>query len=111
MPIIDNLIGTNQQNTNTNESNEAANFSTLDLKYALRQLNLEPETSRHCNFNVISDQYAGTYRFNNGFNGLTDMPAAFQRVMDYTVVGLIKLDEDHLRVSLPKCHLAKTEIE
>ena len=68
------------------------------------------------------------------------MPAAFQNVMDYTLVGLdnthcfldgiiivsggskedhLKLlykclknmDEDNLRVNLPKCHFAKTEIE
>ena len=68
------------------------------------------------------------------------MPAAFQKVMDYTLVGLQntycflddiivvsrgseedhlklvykclkKLDEDDLRINLPKCHFAKTEIE
>ena len=68
------------------------------------------------------------------------MPAAFQKVMDYTLVGLQntycflddiivvsrgskedhlklvykclkKLDEDNLRINLPKCHFAKTEIE
>ena len=68
------------------------------------------------------------------------MKAAFQKVMDYTLVGLDnthcfvddiyivsrgskedhlklvykclkKLDEDNLRTNLPKCHFAKTEIE
>ena len=68
------------------------------------------------------------------------MPAAFQKVMYYTLVGLKnthcflddiiivsrgskedhlkliynclpKLDEDNLRLNLPKCHFAKTEIE
>ena len=68
------------------------------------------------------------------------MPAAFQKVIDYTLVGLQntycflddfivvsrgskddhiklvykclkKLDEDNLRINLPKCHFAKTEIE
>ena len=25
-------------------------FSTIDLKYAYSQLNLQPETAKHCNF-------------------------------------------------------------
>ena len=68
------------------------------------------------------------------------MPAAFQKVMDYRLVGLKntncflddivivsrgskedhfklvykclkKLDDKNLRINLPKCHFAKTEIE
>ena len=140
MPNIDNLIDTIQQNLNTTASQETAYFSTLDLKYAYSQLKLDPETARHCNFNIICGERTGTYRFITGFYGLTDMPAAFQKVMDYTLVGLQnnycflddikvvsrgskedhlklvykclkKLDEDNLRINLPKCHFAKTEIE
>ena len=51
-------------------------------------LNLDPETARHCNFNIFSGEGTGTYLFITGFYGLTDMPAAFQKVMDYTLVGL-----------------------
>ena len=54
MPNIDNLIDTIQQNVNTNASHETAYFSTLDLKYAYSQLILDPEMTRHCNFNIIS---------------------------------------------------------
>ena len=140
MPNIDNLIDTIQQNLNTSTSKETAYYSTLDLKYAYSQLKLDPETAQHCNFNIISGEKTGTYRFITGFYGLTDMPAAFQKVMDYTLVGLQntycflddiivvsrgskddhlklvykglkKLDEDNLRINLPKCHFAKTEIE
>ena len=140
MPNIDNLIDTIQQNLNTSASQETAYYSTLDLKYAYSQLKLDPETAKHCNFNIISGERTGTYRFITGFYGLTDMPAAFQKVMDYTLVGLKntycflddiivvsrgskedhlklvyqclkKLDEDNLRINLPKCHFAKTEIE
>ena len=125
---------------NTSASKETAYYSTLDLKYAYSQLKLDQETARHCNFNIISGERTGTYRFITGFYGLTDMPAAFQKVMDYTLVGLKntycflddiivvsrgskedhlklvyqclqKLDEDNLRINLPKCHFAKTEIE
>ena len=86
MPNIDNLIDTIQQNLNTNASQETAYFSTLDLKYAYSQFNLDPETAWHCN--IISGEGTGTYRFITGFYGLTDMPATFQKVMDYTLVGL-----------------------
>ena len=47
MPNIDNLIDTIQQNLNTSASQETAYFSSLDLKYAYSQLNLDPETTRH----------------------------------------------------------------
>ena len=86
MPNIDNLIDTIQQNLNTNASQGTAYFSILDLKYAYSQLNLDPETARHCNFNIIIGEGTGTYRFLTGF--CNDMPAAFQKVMDYTLVGL-----------------------
>ena len=85
---IDNLIDTIQQNLNTTASQETAYFSTLDLKYAYSQFNLDPEMARHCTFNIISGEGTGTYRFITGFYGLTDMPAAFQKVVDYTLVGL-----------------------
>ena len=87
-PNIDNLIDTIQQNLNKNASHETAYFSTLDLNFLYSQLNLDPETARHCNFNIISGESTGTYRFITGFYGLIDMPAAFQKVKDYTLVGL-----------------------
>ena len=140
MPNIDNLIYTIQQNLKTTASQETAYFSTLDLKYAYSQLNIDPETAWHCNFNIISGEGTGTYRFITGFYGITDMAAAFQKVMGYKLVGLQntycflddiivvsrgskgehlklvykylkKLDEDNLRINLPKCHFTKTEIE
>ena len=80
----------------------------------------------------------GTYRFKTGFYGATDMPAEFQRAMEYTLIGvnctfcflddmlivskgseedhlklitncLQELDADNLRINLPKCHLTKHE--
>ena len=140
MPDKDNLTDTIQQNLNTTASQETAYFTTLNLKYAYSQFNLDPETARHCKFNIISGEGRGTYRFITGFYGLTDMPAAFQKVMFYTLVGLKnthcflddiiivsraskedhlklvynclkKLNDDNLRINLPKCHFAKTEIE
>ena len=83
MPNIDNLIDTIQQNLNRNASQKTAYFSTLDLKYSYSQLNLDRETARHCNFNIISGEGTGTYRFITGFYGLTDMRAAFQKVKEH----------------------------
>ena len=62
MPNIDNLIDTIQQNLNTSASQETAYYSTLDLNYAYSQLKLDPETARHCNFNIISGERTGTYQ-------------------------------------------------
>ena len=63
-------------------------FSTIELKYAYSQLNLHPETAKHCNFNIVSGETTGIYHFKTGFYGLTDMPAEFQKAMDYTLIGL-----------------------
>ena len=140
MPNIDNLIDTIQQKLKTDEAQETACFSTLELKYACSQLNLDPEKGRLCNFNIISCEGIGTYRFITDFYGLTDMPAAFQKVTDDILVGLNnthcfldniiivgrgskedrlklvykcskKLDDVNLRINLQKCHFAKTETE
>ena len=88
MPNVDNLIDTKQQNLNTNASNETAYFSGLDLKNAHSQINLDAETSRHCNLNIVGGECTGTYRFITGFYGLIDMPAAFLKVMNYRFFGL-----------------------
>ena len=87
MPNIDNLFDTIQKNLNTNASQETVYFSTLGLKYAYNQLKLDPEISRRCNFNIVSVD-TGTYRFINGFYGSTQMPVAFQNVLDYVLVEL-----------------------
>ena len=88
MPNFDNLIDTIQQKLRTNGSQETAYFPNLDLKYACGQLKLDPETSRHCKFTFVSGEGTGTNRSITGFYGLTDMSAAFQKVMDYTLVVL-----------------------
>ena len=100
---------------------------------------MHPDTARHCNFNIICGDATGTYRFKTGFSGLTDMPAEFQKAMDYTLVGLSntycflddiivvskgskeshlkydydclrKFEADNLRINLSKCHFAKHQI-
>ena len=80
MPNIDSLIQTISQ-TLSRAPQETAYFTTLDLQYAYSQLKLHSDTARHCNFNIVSGDMTGTYRFKTGFYGLTDMPAEFQKLL------------------------------
>ena len=135
MPKIDSLIQTISQSLSM-APQETAYFTTLDFQYAYSQLKLHTDTARHCNFNIVSGDMTGTYRFKTGFCGLTDMPAKFQKAIECTLVGLentfcflddilivrrggiekhldlvrkclIKLDQENLRIYLAKCHFAK----
>ena len=63
-------------------------FSTTDLSYAYSQIPLDEDIAKQCNFNIIGGQATGTYRFNNGFYGLRDMPTEFQKSIDKTVYNL-----------------------
>ena len=82
----------------------------------------------------------GTYRFQTGFYGLTDMPAEFQKAMDYTLICLKntycflddilivskgsleehksyvmnclkRLDDENTRIILHKCHFGQLEVD
>ena len=139
MPNIDSLIQTIWQTLST-APQETAYFTTLDLKYAYSQLNLHSDTAHHCNFNLVSGDMTGTYRFKTGFYGLTDVPAEFQKATDCTLTGLTntfcflddilivsrggieqhldlllkcfkKLDQENLRINRAKCRFAKDKNE
>ena len=69
MPNIDSLIDSISQHINDSNHGDIVYFSTIDLKYAYSQLNLHPDTARHCNFNIICGDATGTYRFKTGFYG------------------------------------------
>ena len=90
MPNIDMLIDTISQHLTNTQNGQQAYFTLLDLKYAYSQLKLHHDTAKHGNFKIISGESTGTYRFKTGFYGLTDMPAEFQKRMDYILVGLQK---------------------
>ena len=139
MPNLDSLIQTISQ-TLSNEPQETAYFTTLNLQYAYSQINLNSDKERHCNFNIVSGDMTGVYRFKTEFYGLTDMPAEFQKAIDCTLAVLtntfcfldnilivstdriedhldlvqkclIKLDHENLRINLSKCPFAKDKIE
>ena len=88
MPNIDMLIDTKSQHLTNTQNGQHACFTKLHLKYAYSQLKLHHDTAKHCNINIICGESTGTYRFKTGFYGLTDMPAEFQKAMDYTLIGL-----------------------
>ena len=60
-------------------------FPKIDLKYAYSQIPLDENIQKHCNFNILGGRATGTYRFINGFYGLTDMQATFQKTIDKTL--------------------------
>ena len=64
--------------------------ANIDLKYAYSQIVHDEIIAKHCNFNILSKKATGTYRFVNGFYGLTDMPAIFQQTIDKTLEGYKK---------------------
>ena len=126
MPNIDTLIESISQQTSAPAPRETTYFSRLDLKKAYSQLNLDPNTAIRSNFKIITGDISGTYRFQTGFYGLTDMPAEFQKTMDYNIIGfkktfkgseaehkqnvlkcLKRLDDKNLRINLPKFHFLK----
>ena len=88
MPNIDMLINTISQHFTNTQNGQQSYFSTLDLKYAYSQLKLHNDTATHCNFDIICGESTGTYRFKTEFYGLADMPAEFQKAMDYTLIGI-----------------------
>ena len=140
MPNIALLIDSNSQHLTNTQNGQHVFFSIINLKNAYRQLQFHKDTAKHCNFNIIFGETTCTYRHKTVFYGLNDMPAKFQKAMDYSFVGLQntycflgdiinvstgsesdhisyvnkclkKLDEDKLKTKLQKCHFAKQEIE
>ena len=136
MPNLDNLIDMVAEQVT--QSSEQAWFTTLDLKYAYGQLQLNDSTAKHCNFQIFGGEATGTYKFITGFYGLTIMPTEFQRAMDTVLANeknvfifiddilivtkgskeehlkrvseiLYKLDQAHVRLKLEKCQFAKNE--
>ena len=114
-------------------------FSKIDLKYAYSQIPLDENIQKHCNFNILGGRATGTYRFINGFYGLTDMPATFQKTIDKTLQNITtkfaflddtlvvtkgnlqeheneldkilkKLNDENLAINLQKCEFAKEDI-
>ena len=140
MQSIDHLIDAVANYVSERSTEQGAfYFSKIDLKYDYRQIPLDPQLQKHCNFNILGGKATGTYRFLNGFYGLTDMPATFQKTIDVTLRNchnkfaflddilvitkgklsdhekeldkiLHRLDKENLAIKLQKCEFAQKQI-
>ena len=140
MQSIDNLMDSVAKYISDNKNKQGSFlFSKVDLKYAYSQIPLHPEIRKHCNFNILGGKSTGTYQFINGFYGLSDMPATFQKTLDKTLENidnkfnflddiliitkgstldheldiykvLSRLDKENLAIKLEKCEFAKSSI-
>ena len=59
-PNIDTIIESIFQQISAPASQNLTYFSTIDLKYAYIQINLDTNTANHCNLNIISGDLTGT---------------------------------------------------
>ena len=140
MQSIDHLMDSVAVYISERKNKQGKNFfSKIDLKYAYSQIPLDENIKKHCNFNILGGKATGTYRFINGFYGLTDMPATFQKTIDKTLHDinsklaylddiliitkgtldehekeldkiLHRLNEENLAINLQKCEFAKEQI-
>ena len=60
-------------------------FSKIDLKFGYSQIPLDKKVQKLSNFKILGGRATGTYRFINGFYGMTDMTATFQKTIDKTL--------------------------
>ena len=56
--------------------------STIDLEYAIGQIELHKETAKQCVAAIVEGKATLHYRFRKGFYGLADMPVVFQTKID-----------------------------
>ena len=139
MPNIDLLLDNIALVVKSDKSNQTL-FFTLDLRYAYSQIPLDKATREQYNFKLIGGNATGTYQFQTGLYGLTDMPAEFQKAVDLTLTNcnktyaylddiliatqgsieshrqklqtvLTKLDDENLAISLDKCKFACKQVE
>ena len=82
MPNLGNLMKQVAEEIRNSEKECEVRFTSLDMMYAYGQMELHPETVRHCNFQIIGGRATGTYAFNTGDYGLTIMPPEIQTIMD-----------------------------
>ena len=67
--------------------------------YAYSQLNLLPENARHCNFNIINGDMAGTKCFETGFYGFTYVLAESSMLFfDNLLIVISGRFEEHLNL-------------
>ena len=79
------LLLTNIAQVVISDKSKPTLFSKLDFCYAYSQIPLDRKTREQCNFSLVGGNATGTYQFQTGFFGLTDMPAEIQKAIDHTL--------------------------
>ena len=83
MQSIEHLTESLAMHISTNKSTEGPWWlSKIDLIYAHSQIPPDESISEQCNFNILGEKATGIYRLINGFYGLTDKLASFQKTID-----------------------------
>ena len=81
MPNLDLMLDNIAQVVKSDKSKQML-FFTFDLRYAYSQIALDKTTREQCNFSLNGGNATGTYQFQTGFYGLTDMLAEVQKAID-----------------------------
>ena len=88
MQSIDHLTDSLAMQISSNKNKERPGWlNKIVHKHAYSQLPLDESIAKPCNFNILGGKATVTYRFVNGFYGLTNMPAKFQQTIDKTLEG------------------------
>ncbi len=97
MPLLSELLDQVSMKISGNRTAKL-NVSTVDLEYAFGQIDLHPDTSRHCVAAIVGGTATGHYRFKKGFYGLPDMPVVFQTKIDQVLNNLTPAWQDDVIV-------------
>ena len=73
------MVSISRQSTNYQTEYHNNIFSAIDIEYDYIQFNLHPNTLIHRNFNFAIGEMTGTYKFNTGFYGISDMPTEIKK--------------------------------
>ena len=68
MPNLESFMENVAETVNDNKGGEVF-FTSLDMQYAYGQTTLHPETTKHCNIQIVGGESTGTYAFNTGYYG------------------------------------------
>ena len=97
MPLLSELLD-RVSITISGKQKAKLNLSTIDLEYALGQIDLHEDTSKHCVAAIVGGKATSHYRFKRGFYGLAHMPVVFQTKIDQNLDNLTPAWQDDIIV-------------
>ena len=85
LPILEHLVDLVTEQLD-NKDQVRALYTSFHMRYAHGQVQLDEETAKHCNFQILGEKSTSTNRFVTGFYGLTKRPTEFQRANTYVLL-------------------------